>query len=346
MLRALRGQRRRARARRRDGRDRRRAAPVRGRELRPRARPRRAPPHPRPRPRPRPSSCVSCKPGGTVVFCGEPSRLRRSARRPAEARGHRRRPDLAPGRRRRPSAAPATAPTPTTATRSSPRSTSTPSSRGGSGEIFGGAGFDRRPDPRRGAARQPLRLVAAHGRVDRRAGRDPPPLAPLRLPQLPRPAEGRQRAAGAAPAAGALLQPRLLGAQAGSDGYTEGERVAGDARGELERQRVAAGPRQVDERGRGAGRTTVDDAVADVVPGVASGIGLPSSSTRDRRGAARRAEDEEDPPGAERRSSAAPRAGGRVLVGDLPGAAVGELVRRQRGRARRRSPGRRAGSAR
>ena len=67
-----------------------------------------------------------------------------------------------------------------------------------------------------------LRLGPAHGRVDRRAGRDPRPLALLRLPQLPGPAEGRHGPAGAPPAARALLQPGLLGAQAGVGGAIAG----------------------------------------------------------------------------------------------------------------------------
>ena len=70
------------------------------------------------------------------------------------------------------------------------------------------------PRRRRGDARQRLGLGAAHGRVQRRAGVDLLGLAPLRLPQLHGPAEGRQQPARAAPPCRALLQPARLRPQA------------------------------------------------------------------------------------------------------------------------------------
>ncbi len=82
-------------------------------------------------------------------------------------------------------------------------------------EVFSDGGLRPDQDPRRGAALQPLRVGAAHRRVDGRAQRDPRPLALLRLPQLPRAAAGRHGAARAAPPTPPLLQPGLLSKEAG-----------------------------------------------------------------------------------------------------------------------------------
>ena len=49
-----------------------------------------------------------------------------------------------------------------------------------------GAGFERRPRARRGAAGQLVRLGQPHARGHRRARRGPVALAPVRLPRLPR----------------------------------------------------------------------------------------------------------------------------------------------------------------
>ena len=77
------------------------------------------------------------------------------------------------------------------------------------------AGLRRRPAAWRGAGRQRLRLAAADARGDRRARGRAHGLAPLRLPQLHGPAAPRHRRARAAAAARALLQPRAERAQAG-----------------------------------------------------------------------------------------------------------------------------------
>ena len=75
-----------------------------------------------------------------------------------------------------------------------------------------------RPRPRRGAARQLVRLVQPHRRGDRAPRGDPARLVPVRLPRLHRAAEGRRHPAGAAPPAGGLLQPDAHGAASRADG--------------------------------------------------------------------------------------------------------------------------------
>ena len=153
------------------------------------------------------------RPGGTVVFCGEPSRPRRPDRRLAEARRRRRRPRLAPRRSAPPSAVTPAAPTPTTATPSRPRSTSTPSTPRRLRAIFAGAGFEgvriRGEELLANLYGWMLRTVESTAEP----AEIPNALAPVRLPLLPRAAEGRHGPARAPPAAAALLQPRLLGAR-------------------------------------------------------------------------------------------------------------------------------------
>ncbi len=155
------------------------------------------------------------RPGGRIVFAGEPSRYGdrlaalpkrtgvlvapawRRLDRGARPRRRRSRPvrgPLAGGRGRRP--------------RLRPRRPAPPARAGG---------LRRPPRRRRGAPRQRLGLGPAHGRVERRARHRPLPLAPLRLPQLHRPAEGRHPAARAPPPRRALLQPARLRPQAGLD---------------------------------------------------------------------------------------------------------------------------------
>ena len=157
-------------------RHRRRAAPLRGRELRPRARPRRPSPHPRPRPR---RGRVPARPAGPAARSSSAASPRPTATRSPPC----------PKR-----AAIAAAPLWRRAVGAGKRGDGDGSDPdyGHALEaevdvhafepaairaIFAEARLRGRPDPRRGAARQPLRLVAAHGRVDRRAGRDPRPLA-------------------------------------------------------------------------------------------------------------------------------------------------------------------------
>src|SRR5262249_47385908 len=76
------------------------------------------------------------------------------------------------------------------------------------------------PRRRRGAARQRLGLGPAHGRVERRARDRPLPLAPLRLPQLTRPAEGRHPPARAPTPDRAFLQHAAQLPEAGLGGRT------------------------------------------------------------------------------------------------------------------------------
>ena len=155
----------------RDRRHRRRAPPLPRRELRPRARPRRPAPHPRPRPRGgRVPAGAEARGHGRVLR--RAVGLRRPDRGPAEARGDRRGPDLAACRRRRQARL---------GRRLRSRLRARPRGRGRRPRLRAAADpadlqrrrLRRRPDPRRGAAGEPLRLVAADGRVDRRARRDP-----------------------------------------------------------------------------------------------------------------------------------------------------------------------------
>ena len=185
------GDRRAARARGRDGPHRGRAAAVRRRELRPRLRPRDPPPHPRPRARllrvpPRPA------PRRHARLLRRALALRRPDRGGAEAR--RRCSPRPPGAgcsapRRRPGS---TARVAATATSSRPRSTSTPSPPPSCATSPRGR-LRRRPPARRGAARERLRLAAAHARVERRARGGADGLAALRLPQLHGAAARRHR---------------------------------------------------------------------------------------------------------------------------------------------------------
>ena len=66
--------------------------------------------------------------------------------------------------------------------------------------LMRGAGFDRRARPRRGAARELVRLVQPHARGERAPRRHPVAVVPVRLPRLPRAPARRPRAARAAPA--------------------------------------------------------------------------------------------------------------------------------------------------
>ena len=152
------------------------------------------------------------RPGGMIAFAGEPSRYgdtlaalpkraglalapvwRRAigARERAVAEAEQSDGPLAGGRGRRP--------------RLRPRRPAPPAPR---------RRLRAAPRRRRGAALQRLGLGPAHGRVERRAGVDLLRLAPLRLQQLHRPAEGRHPRARALPAGRALLQPAGLGPQA------------------------------------------------------------------------------------------------------------------------------------
>ena len=80
--------------------------------------------------------------------------------------------------------------------------------------LMQGAGLHRHPRPRRGAAGQLVRLVQPHARGEREPRRHPVAVVPVRVPRLPRAAEGRPRAARAAAAAAGLLQPDDRGAEA------------------------------------------------------------------------------------------------------------------------------------
>ena len=139
------------------------------------------------------------RPGGTLAFCGEPSRYgdllaavpkrgaqRRGAALAAAARG--------PGATRGPGRAP------TTGTSSSPRWTCTPSPPRRS------AGCCARPGSRTCRIRGEELLANVYGWTVRTLEgtadpeRGPRPLAPARLPQLPRPPAPRRGAARAAPA--------------------------------------------------------------------------------------------------------------------------------------------------
>ena len=113
------------------------------------------------------------RPGGTVAFCGEPSRYGdRIAAVPKRAGLL-----AAPVWRRLIGASAAAlasrARRATTTTSSSPRSTCTPSRPRELRDARARRGLRRRPGPRRGAARERLRLAAAHARGDRRARRGP-----------------------------------------------------------------------------------------------------------------------------------------------------------------------------
>ena len=65
----------------------------------------------------------------------------------------------------------------------------------------GGRRLHRRDGPRRGAARELVRLVQPHARGEREPRRHPVAVVPVRVPRLPRPAARRPRAARAAAAA-------------------------------------------------------------------------------------------------------------------------------------------------
>ena len=189
--------------------------PFRGRELRPGPRPRRAPSHPRPRPGRRrvPPGPAARRHGRLLrralraTATGSPRS--RSARRIAAAPVWRRAGRRRPASRRR---------------RSEPRLRPRARGRGRRPRLRArdGSGAMLRSAPASTGSRirgEELLANALRAGAFARSSRPPsrtrsPSLAPLRLPQLPRPAEGRQRAARAAPAAGALLQPRLLGAPA------------------------------------------------------------------------------------------------------------------------------------
>ena len=152
------------------------------------------------------------RPGGAIAFCGEPSRYGdRLAALPKRAGML-----AAPAWRRLVGARPR----------------AVPEAEQSNGHAPGGRGRrprlrPRRPAPpaarrrlraaprrRRGAARQRLGLGPAHGRVHRRARLGLLGLAPLRLQQLHRPAEGRHPPARAPPPRRALLQPARLRPQA------------------------------------------------------------------------------------------------------------------------------------
>ena len=207
-----RGECRRPRPRGRDRRDRRRAAAVRRCDVRPRARPRRPPPHPRPRPRRRrvpprpaspaaPSSSVASPPRYGDQIAAVPKRAAIAA---------------APLWRRVVGAG----------QRSDEDGADPDYGHALEGEvdvhafdpgtiwrIFEHAGFDgvriRGEELLANLYGWWLRTVESTA-----TPAESPALAPLRVPQLPLAATGRQPAAGAVPAAGALLQPRLLGPQA------------------------------------------------------------------------------------------------------------------------------------
>ena len=70
-------------------------------------------------------------------------------------------------------------------------------------------------DSRRGAPGERLRVDGSHARGNGRPRAGPRPLAPVRLPQLPRASAPRRLVARAAAAGIGLLQPGALGAQAG-----------------------------------------------------------------------------------------------------------------------------------
>ena len=205
----------RARPRRRDRRVRRRRAAVRGRELRPRARPRRAAPPARPRPRVR-RVLPRADAGRDAVLRRRAVAARRPDRRRAQARGGA---ALAPLWRRavkraRPRAAGTTAATRTT-TRSRPIVDVHAFVPADLERTPRGAGLRGRPRARRGAAGELVRLVQPHARGDapsprtsRGAGSSTPTAATSLLQAVDR------RAARAAPAAAALLQPDARGAQA------------------------------------------------------------------------------------------------------------------------------------
>ena len=143
-------------------------------------------------PRPSASSPACCDPAAPIAFCGEPSRYGdRLAALPKRFGALSRRSGGAWSAPRRATAEDATASTerrPRARERGRrPRLRPRPPLRGMRDAGFEASTFGR------GAARQRLRLVAALGRVERRARGDPVRLAQLRLPQLHRPAEGRRR---------------------------------------------------------------------------------------------------------------------------------------------------------
>ena len=180
---------------------RRRAAAVRRRELRPRLRPRRPAPHPRPRAAPSRSSRACCAPAGRSPSAASPRATATGSRRCRSAAAS----SSAPLWRRAVGAAERAAAERATARDGHELEREVDVHAFAPGELRRAAratpASSDVADPRRGAARQRLRLDAALARGDRRARAVPWRWQQLRLPQLPRAAARRRRAARAAPAA-------------------------------------------------------------------------------------------------------------------------------------------------
>ena len=156
----------------------------------------------------------------------------------------------------------ATARTPSaTARRSSRSSTSTRSPQATSRGRARAAGFEDVKRPRRGAARELVRLDEPHARGLRRPRGRAVGVAPVRVPRLPRAAGGRPGAARAAAAGGDLLQPHARGPQglitaAGAPRFgrwcARGPRAS---RRRPSRRRSPDGARRSSPRGTGARRS-------------------------------------------------------------------------------------------